>query len=160
MSAPLAPGTGPIPVPAAAGALRETPWVAFGGALGAASRSGVASLLAGVGGGGGGLVATQAVNLAGAFALGLLLGTLEAIGPRPRLRAFLGIGVLGSFTTYSTLVAEARAIAEATSPGVALAFLLASVALGLAAFVAGGTLARRGRLGGGASSAGGRERRS
>lgn len=158
MSAPLAPGTGPIPVPAAAGALRETPWVAFGGALGAASRSGVASLLAGVGGGG--LVATQAVNLAGAFALGLLLGTLEAIGPRPRLRAFLGIGVLGSFTTFSTLVAEARAIAEATSPGVALAFLLASVALGLAAFVAGGTLARRGRLGGGASSAGGRERRS
>lgn len=158
MSAPLASGTGPIPVPAASGALREAPWVAVGGALGAASRSGVASLLAGAGGSG--LVATQAVNLAGAFALGILLATLEAVGPRPRLRAFFGVGVLGSFTTYSTLVAEARAIAQATSIGVAFAFLVASVALGLAAFAAGRALARGGQLGGGAPIHGAHEPRA
>ena len=121
---------GPAP-----GALREAPWVAVGGALGAMLRGGVASLLADVGWGG--LVATQAVNLGGAFTLGFLLTTLERTGPRPRLRAFLAIGMHGSFTTYSTLVAEAGDVAAATSPGVALAFLAGSLTLGLGAFLGG-----------------------
>jgi fluoride exporter len=80
------------------------------------------------------IAATQAVNLAGAVALGVLVGLLEIHGPRPRWRAFLGVGVLGSFTTFSTLVDESRSIAGATSHGVALAYLAGSLALGIAGF--------------------------
>lgn len=145
MTAPLASGTATTPLRAASRALREAPWIAAGGALGAMSRSGVATLLAAAGWGG--LAATQAVNLVGAFALGFLMATLEATGPRPRLRAFVGIGLLGSFTTYSALVAEARSFALSTSFGVSLTFLAGSVALGLAAFVGGRALARGLRIG-------------
>ncbi len=129
------PAEGSNPRGPASGALREAPWVAVGGALGAMLRGGVAILLSDVGWGG--LAATQAVNLVGAFALGFLLTMLERTGPRPRLRAFLAIGMHGAFTTYSTLVAEAGDVAAATSPGVALAFLAGSLALGLGAFLGG-----------------------
>ncbi|MBF4461245.1 MULTISPECIES: fluoride efflux transporter FluC [unclassified Rathayibacter] len=51
-------------------------------------------------------VATLAVNLAGAFLLGLLLERLVRggadVGPRRTLRLLIGTGVLGGFTTYST----------------------------------------------------------
>ncbi len=157
MSAPLASGTETIPLGAPSGARREAPWIAAGGALGAMSRSGVTTLLAAAGWGG--LASTQAVNLAGAFALGFLIASLEATGPRPRLRAFFGIGLLGSFTTYSALVAEARSVALATSSGVALGFLVGSIALGLAAFVGGRALAR-GLRSGEARTDGVREARS
>lgn len=135
MSARLAPAEGSEPRRPASGALREAPWVAFGGALGAMLRGGVAHFLSDVGWGG--LAATQTVNLVGAFTLGFLLTTLERTRPRPRLRAFLAIGMHGAFTTYSTLVAEAGEVAAATSTGVALAFLSGSLVLGLGAFLGG-----------------------
>ncbi len=83
------------------------------------------------------MVATQLVNLMGTFALGVLVAWLEQLGPRPYWRAFLAVGGLGSFTTFSTLVDERRAVAAATSAGVALLFLVASLALGIASFHAG-----------------------
>lgn len=52
-------------------------------------------------------LATLAVNLVGAFALGLLLDLL-AVRPSPgsrRLRLLLGTGFCGAFTTYSGIVA-------------------------------------------------------
>ncbi len=105
--------------------------VAVGGALGALAR------VAASGAGGpdlAGPVATQLVNGVGAFALGLLLAILERRGPMPRWRAFLAVGVLGSFTTYAGWIAESRALAATTSAGVAPFFLVATLALGIAAF--------------------------
>jgi fluoride exporter len=50
---------------------------------------------------------TLAVNLTGAFALGLLAGALwTRPGAPPLLRPFLGTGVLGGFTTFSALAVE------------------------------------------------------
>jgi CrcB protein len=50
------------------------------------------------------------VNVAGAFALGLLLAALARRGPdrgrRRMLRLLLGTGLLGGFTTYSTLAVD------------------------------------------------------
>ena len=53
---------------------------------------------------------TIAINVSGAFLLGLLLETLvrrgEDVGRRRLLRLLLGTGVLGGFTTYSALAAD------------------------------------------------------
>ncbi|MEZ4330818.1 MAG: CrcB family protein [Myxococcota bacterium] len=107
--------------------------IGSGGACGALARASASGLLAG--GAGAALAATQVVNLAGAFALGLLLARLETTGPRPRLRAFLAVGALGSFTTYSTLVADAQRWAgSAGVTGRSLLFVGLSLALGVAAF--------------------------
>ena len=114
------------------GLAREAGWVGAGGAVGALARSALAWCAPSLGWPE--LAATQAVNLAGAIALGVLVGALEMRGPRPRLRAFLGVGVLGSFTTFSTLVDESRSVAGVTSSGVALAYLTGSLLLGIVAF--------------------------
>ena len=93
---------------------------------------------------------TLAVNLTGAFALGLLFEALSA--PRlgragARLRLALGTGLIGSYTTYSALAVEttlllgAGRIAEAI--GYAAVTLVAGGALSFAGIVAGGALRRR-----------------
>lgn len=119
--------------------LVETALVGAGGALGAVSRALLATTVAGSGGPG--WTATALVNLVGAFALGTLVAWLEAYGPRTRLRAFLAIGFLGAFTTYSTLVGEGRDWARATPAGVAPAidalYLTGSITLGLGSFLGG-----------------------
>lgn len=110
----------------------EAALIGAGGAIGALARSFLAWHLPSFGWHA--LAATQLVNLVGAMALGVLVGVLESRGPRPRWRAFLGIGVLGSFTTFATLVDESRSLAATTSPGVALAFLSGSLAVGVVGF--------------------------
>lgn len=75
------------------------------------------------------IIVTSAINVVGAFALGLLVGV---IGSRhPLARAFLGTGLLGGFTTYS-----AFAVHLATSTlwaAVLLAVLTVGVGLAAAA---------------------------
>jgi fluoride exporter len=88
-------------------------------------------------------VATLAVNLLGALLLGALLEALARRGPdtgrRRLLRLGLGTGVLGGFTTYSTLAVETATLPTA----LAVAYLAASVLLGAAAALAGVLLGRR-----------------
>lgn len=115
--------------------LLELGLVGAGGAIGAVLRVFVASWVAAAGASG--LAATQVVNLVGTFALGVFVAGLEARGPRPRWRAFLAVGVLGSFTTFSALIAEERAVSAVFSAGVALLFLAASLVLGIFSFRAG-----------------------
>lgn len=114
--------------------------VALGGALGALGRAGIAALavLADVAG----PVATQIVNGAGACALGLLLSILERHGPLRRWRAFLAVGVLGAFTTYSGWIDESRRLADSTPDAIALLFLVGTLVLGIAAFELGRCLGR------------------
>ncbi|WP_336082533.1 fluoride efflux transporter CrcB [Nocardia sp. SSK8] len=85
--------------------------------------------------------ATFAVNILGAFTLGLLLEALTRLGPdtgtRQRLRLCLGTGLLGSFTTYSTLAVDTTLLVRADQPGLALAYSLATVVIGLLTTMAG-----------------------
>lgn len=76
--------------------------VAAGGALGAVARyygAGYAGRLVGLDFPAGILV----VNVAGSFLMGLLVESSALVwSPSPELRAFLAVGVLGAFTTFST----------------------------------------------------------
>ncbi|WP_225332982.1 fluoride efflux transporter FluC [Halomicrobium urmianum] len=82
---------------------------------------------------------TLAVNVAGSFALGILLDLArrtDAVSRRARL--LLGTGFLSSFTTYSTFAAETAALA----PRWAVATVAANYALGFLAVVLAGFLGR------------------
>lgn len=128
----------PITRPSSPGpsVLLEALLVGAGGAIGAVLRAGVAALIAAAGGTG--MAATQVVNLAGTFALGVFLAGLDVRGPAPRWRAFFAVGVVASFTTFSGLVGETRTgSAAAAGSGDALLFLSMSLLLGIAAFCAG-----------------------
>lgn len=82
--------------------------VALGGLLGAPARYGLEVAFPQVGGQW--PVTTFAINVTGAFLLGVLLEGLSRLGPdtgwRQQLRLSVGTGVLGSFTTYSTLAVD------------------------------------------------------
>jgi len=87
--------------------------------------------------------ATFAVNVIGSFALGALVGYAAQRATSDWPRTFLGIGVLGGFTTYSTFNQESLALVEARGPLAAGGYVLATVTVCLAAGWCGGALARR-----------------
>jgi fluoride exporter len=77
---------------------------------------------------------TLAVNVAGAFALGLVVAlTTERLLPHPNWRIALGIGFLGSFTTFSTYAYETVKLAEDGALSLAFVNAAGMVVLGLAA---------------------------
>ena len=90
-------------------------------------------------------VATLGVNIAGSFLLGLLLEALLRRGPenRPRrlLRLGIGTGVLGGFTTFSSLAIELERLFADAQPAVAAGYAAATVAGGLLACLLGVTAA-------------------
>jgi fluoride exporter len=87
--------------------------------------------------------ATLAVNVGGAFALGLLVGLFTGrVDPPPWLQAALTVGLLGSFTTFSTWTLDSVRLAERGLGGLALLNLAAALVAGLAATVAGLALGR------------------
>ena len=88
--------------------------------------------------------ATLLVNVTGSLALGLLLGALDRLPrPHPLLRPALGTGVLGGWTTFSTLTSETRDLLG-PAPGVALLYLALTLVAGLLAALVGLRLARAG----------------
>jgi CrcB protein len=105
--------------------------VAAGGAVGSGARYTVAQLLPTVAGW---PRATFVVNLVGAFALGVLLETLISRGPESvrlrRWRLALGTGVLGGFTTFSSLALEVEGLVAAGRPVLGATYGLVSVVAG------------------------------
>ncbi|MGI8944907.1 MAG: fluoride efflux transporter CrcB [Thermoleophilaceae bacterium] len=86
---------------------------------------------------------TLAVNVAGSFALGVLVGlTSTRLGAHPNWRLALGVGFLGAFTTFSTFTVETVRLAEDSAYATALLSVAAMTALGMLAAV-GGLLAGR-----------------
>jgi fluoride exporter len=78
-------------------------------------------------------VGTLAVNVSGAFLLGLVAGV--ALTGDALLLA--GTATLGSYTTFSTWMLETQRLAEGGEPGPAAANIVVSLAAGLAAVALG-----------------------
>ncbi|HEX4978993.1 MAG TPA: fluoride efflux transporter CrcB [Acidimicrobiales bacterium] len=79
---------------------------------------------------------TLAVNVAGSLALGLLLGGVASRW-QESVRLAATVGFLGAFTTFSTFSYEATELVRDGRAPAALAYVGASVVLGLAAAAAG-----------------------
>ncbi len=115
--------------------------VAVGGALGSSARYGVSWWMRewlGPNAWG-----TFTVNVTGALVLGLIAGaTFQRANFSPALRDGLTVGVLGGYTTFSTLMYEAVRQAESGQPLSAALNLGGSVAVGLLAVALGLALGR------------------
>lgn len=117
--------------------------IAVGGAIGACGRHAIE--LAWPPASGAFPWATFAANVGGCLLIGVLMvHVLESGRPHPLARPFLGVGVLGGFTTFSTFAAQADQLAGPAT-GIALLYLVGSVAAGLAAVVAGTAAGRAAR---------------
>jgi CrcB protein len=107
--------------------------VALGGALGACARYGAGRLI----GAGAWPSATLFVNVVGGLLMGLLAGWLAARGANEGARLFLGVGVLGGFTTFSAFSLEIILLLEKGAVTLAFAYALLSVILSVASLFAG-----------------------
>ncbi|MFE9955350.1 CrcB family protein [Micromonospora sp. NPDC005299] len=87
--------------------------------------------------------ATFGINVAGCLLIGALMAVLTARPAGPLVRPFLGVGVLGGFTTFSTYAVDAQRAIAAGAPGIALAYLAATLAGALLAVWAGDAVAGR-----------------
>jgi CrcB protein len=104
--------------------------IALGGALGAVLRyglSGLAYRLAGEGFPWG----TLAVNLSGCLAIGILWAAFERAPVPAEWSAFLFIGLIGAYTTYSTFALESMNLLRDGETILALANILASTVGGI-----------------------------
>ena len=105
----------------------------MGGFLGANARYWI-----GAGLGSGAPWTTMGINVLGSLLLGLLIGS----SPSLSWRLFVGVGVLGGFTTFSAFALETVELAEAKEFAKAGLYAFGSVFLSLLAAGAGLALAR------------------
>lgn len=111
--------------------------IAVGGAIGAVGRHVVGAQmlrLLGTGFPWG----TLTVNVVGSFAMGALVELMAlrwSVGPE--LRAFLTVGILGAFTTFSTFSLDVAVLSERGEFLLAAVYTVASVALSVIGLFAG-----------------------
>lgn len=122
---------------------RSLSLVAGGGAIGTAARATLVLLTPSFGG----LpVSVFLINIVGAFLLGALIDTVSTAADAHRAlsaRLLLGTGVLGGFTTYSTLSVGVVLLLQAGRWVDAVGYALLSVVVGVvAAFLGAFTSAR------------------
>jgi CrcB protein len=88
-------------------------------------------------------LATLLINVSGSFVLAALMVVLtELTSPHRLLRPFLGVGVLGGYTTFSTAEIDVAQMLRAGRPLLAVGYLLGTVLAAVLAAWAGATLAR------------------
>jgi fluoride exporter len=86
---------------------------------------------------------TLLINIVGSALMGLLTGWLAAQGTSPQsLRLFVATGILGGFTTFSTFSLETVLLYERGQLGLAVAYVAASVGVGVGALILAMKLAR------------------
>ena len=79
-----------------------------------------------------------AINIAGAFALAVLLVlVLEALPPTRYVRPALGTGFIGAFTTFSSLTVATDQLFAHSHPALAIVYIFGSVFAGLLAALLG-----------------------
>jgi CrcB protein len=110
--------------------------IAAGGVVGAEARAGIAA--AWPAGSGGFPVGTLVINATGCLLIGVLMVLItEARWGHPLTRPFLGVGVLGGYTTFSGYAVDAQRLLAAGHTATALIALAATPVLALPAVVVG-----------------------
>ena len=116
--------------------------VALGAALGVSCRYGVGVVAAHFGG-------TQfpwgtfLVNIAGSFALGVAVTLMTFTwSPSPELRAFVMVGVLGGFTTFSAFSLDVVLMIERDRLALAAIYMTGTVVISIVGLFAGLRLTR------------------
>ena len=108
-------------------------WIAvlLGGALGSAARHGM-NLIAARVLGSPTPYATAAVNMIGSFAIGVLAGALatERLTLTPAERALLFTGILGGFTTFSSLALDTLMLWQSGAIAIAFANAVGQIVVG------------------------------
>lgn len=117
--------------------------VAAGAALGGVARLLLTQAVLTRWGTGSAFAATAFINIGGSFLIGLVAETahLRSDFP-PILRVFLATGILGGYTTFSTLSLETLGFIGNGSMLAAAAYAAGSVTLGVLAAYGGTTVAR------------------
>jgi CrcB protein len=83
------------------------------------------------------------INILGSFVMGVLVSFFAHFWePRQSIRAFLTVGILGGFTTFSTFSLDAVMLLERGSYGASAVYISGSVGISLAGLVAGQMLVR------------------
>jgi CrcB protein len=115
--------------------------IAVGGVLGAEGRYGMSLLLPHHPGQW--PLATWLTNVTGCFLIGVLMVVItELTSPHRLVRPFLGVGVLGGYTTFSTAMVDVEQMVRAGHAGAALGYLLATPVAAVAAAFLGVLLTR------------------
>ena len=115
--------------------------IAVGGGLGALARYGLAQLLPTPPGGF--PWATFVTNMLGCLLIGVLMVLITEVRSAHRLvRPFLGVGVLGGFTTFSTYAVEFHDLLRPGTVVVAFAYLAGTLVAALVATLVGMSLTR------------------
>lgn len=87
--------------------------------------------------------ATLSINVLGSFLMGFFFVlTLDRLMISPYVRVGVLTGFIGGFTTFSTFAMETLLLAEQGDSGKAVAYIVLSVVLGMAAAVGGAYIAR------------------
>jgi CrcB protein len=106
--------------------------IALGGALGSLGRYGLTKAIPVSPGGF--PVGTFLVNVLGCLLIGVLMVLItEVYQPHPLVRPFLGVGVLGGFTTFSAYADEVRGLLRPEWTATGLAYLAGTIVAALAA---------------------------
>lgn len=125
------------------GGMSSLLYVALGGAIGACSRHLLGQALMRLSSGGF-PYGTFTANIVGSFLMGLLAAWLAARSSADSAaRLFLGVGLLGGFTTFSAFSLDAIMMLEKKAYGPFISYVGGSVALSLAALLLGLILARK-----------------
>lgn len=123
--------------------MKRSLYISLGGMLGAVLRFVIKDFQI-IGDGEMFFLNTALVNITGSFLLAVLLtAALEIPEFDQDIRVGAGTGFLGAYTTFSTLCKEFVVLLQDGSYAHALAYMLVSVSLGLAAAFSGVTLARK-----------------
>ena len=128
-----------LSVPAQRAELRQHEWdllgvIAAGGILGAEARYGIGRWISHP-------VATMPwstvlINIIGSLLLGGVMALIDTRGAPRLLRPFVGVGILGGFTTFSTFAVDVDQLLHAHRAAVAAGYLAVTV-LGCLAAVTG-----------------------
>lgn len=77
---------------------------------------------------------TVVINASGCLLIGaLMVVLLELTSPHRLLRPFLGVGVLGGYTTYSSFAVDVQRLVLAHRPAVAVSYVVTTLLVGAAA---------------------------